>query len=147
MASRLAEQKAVGSQVHALVRRAAPTLLRRTTPPIPWSAPLMSHGGNPKLVRKFQVEYGVRKAPDETLTKTRFIMLRKRLRMLLDTGNHTLDFPLQVSAEPRALLLVVRHGRTKFRPRIGMKTDRLHENCACNSANTCTAGIPTTLPV
>src|SRR5215475_2471645 len=51
-----------------MVRRAAPTLLRSATPPIPWPAPLMGHGGNPNLVRKFQVEYGVRKAPEETLT-------------------------------------------------------------------------------
>jgi hypothetical protein len=54
----------------------------------------MGHGGNPNLVCKFQVEYGVRKTPDETLAQTCLIMLRKHLRMLLNTGNRTLDLPL-----------------------------------------------------
>jgi hypothetical protein len=106
----------------------------------------MGHGSNPNLVCKFQVEYGVRKAPDETLAQTRLIMLRKHLRMLLNPGNRMLDLPLQVSAKPRALLLLVRNCRTEFRSRIGMKNDRLHENCARNSSNTWAAGIPTTLP-
>ena len=107
----------------------------------------MGHGGNPNLVCKFQVEYGVRKAPDETLAKARLIMLREPLRMLLDMVNGTLDFPLQVSAEPRALLLIVRNCRAEFRRRIGMKNDRLHENCARSSAKTWAAGVPTTLPL
>ena len=59
--------EAIGGRLQAMVRRAAPTLLRSATPPIPWPAPLMGHGGNPNLVCKFQVEYGVRKAPGETL--------------------------------------------------------------------------------
>jgi hypothetical protein len=142
-----ARAEAIGGRLQAMVRRAAPTLLRSATPPIPWPAPLMGHGGNPNLVCKFQVEYGVRKAPDETLAKTRLIMLRKYLRMLLNTGNRTLDLLLQVSAEPRALLLIVRNCCTEFRPRIGMKNDWLHENCARNSSNTWAAGIPTTLPL
>ena len=74
-------------------------------------------------------------------------MLGERLRMLLNTVNRTLDLPLQISAEPRALLLVVRDCRTEFRRRIGMKNDRLHENRARNSANTWAAGVPTTLPL
>src|SRR5215475_13295049 len=96
---------------------------------------------------RIEVEYGIRKAPDEILAKTRLIMLRKHLRMLLNTGHRTLDLPLQVSAEPRALLLIVRNCCTEFRPRIGMKNDRLHEPCARNSSNTWAAGIPTTLPL
>jgi len=139
--------EAVPRRLQAVVRRAAPTLLRSATPPIPWPAPLMGHGGNPNLVCKFQVEYGVRKAPDDTRAKTRLIMLRKHLRMLLNTGHRTLDLPLQVSAEPRALLLIVCNCCPEFRPRIGMKNDRLHENCARNSSNTWVAGIPTTLPL
>jgi hypothetical protein len=79
----------------------------------------MGHGGNPNLFRKFQVEYGVRKAPDETLTQVCLSMLGKRLRMLLNAVNGTLDLPLQVSAEPRALLLIVRDCRTEFRRRSG----------------------------
>ena len=80
----------------------------------------MGHGGNPNLVCKFQVEYGVRKAPDEILAKARLIMLGERLRMLLNPVNGTLDFPLQVSAEPRALLLIVHDRRAEFHRRIGM---------------------------
>jgi hypothetical protein len=105
----------------------------------------MSHGGNPNLVCKFQVEYGVRKAPDETLAQARLIMLGERLRMLLNTVNRTLDLPLQLSAQPRALLLIVRDCHTEFRRCIGMKNNRLHENRARNSANTWAAGVPTTL--
>jgi hypothetical protein len=74
-------------------------------------------------------------------------MLETRLRMLLNPVNDTLDFPLQVSAEPRALLLIVRDRRAEFRPCIGMKNNRLHENWARSSANTCAAGVPTTLPL
>jgi hypothetical protein len=107
----------------------------------------MSHGGNPNLVCKFQVEYGVRKASDETLAQARLIMLGERLWILLNTANGTFDFPLQVSAEPGALLLIVRDCRTEFRRRIRMKNDRLHENCARSSANTSAAGFPTALPL
>ena len=75
----------------------------------------MGHCGNPNLVCKFQVEYGVRKAPDETLAQARLIMLGERLRMLWNTVQSTLDLPLQVSAESRVLLFIVRDCRTEFR--------------------------------
>jgi len=107
----------------------------------------MGHRGNPNLIFKFQVEYGVRKAPDETLAKARLIMLGEPLRILLNTVNGTLDFPLQVSAEPWVLLLIVCDRRTEFRRRIGMKNERFHENCARSSANTWAAGVPTSLPL
>src|SRR5262245_21498954 len=107
----------------------------------------MSHGGNPNLVCQLQVKYGVRKAPDETLAQARLTMLGERLRMLLNPVCRLLNLPLQVSAEPRVLLLIVRNCRTEFRRRIGMKNERLHENCARNSANTWAAGVPTTLPL
>jgi len=107
----------------------------------------MGHRSNPNLVCKFQGEYGVRKAPDETRAKARLIMLGEPLRMLLNTVNGTLDFPLQVSAELRALLPIVRDCRAEFHRRIGMKNKRLHENCARSSANTWAAGVPTTLPL
>jgi hypothetical protein len=74
-------------------------------------------------------------------------MLRERLGLLLNPVCRMLDLPLQVSAEPRTLLLIVRDCRTEFCPRIGMKDERLHENCARNSANTWAAGVPTTLPL
>ena len=107
----------------------------------------MGHRGNPNLVFKFQVEYGVRKAPDETLAKARLIMLGEPLRILLNTVTGPFDFPLQVSAESWALPLIVRGCRTEFRRRIGMKNERFHENCARSSANTWAAGVPTTLPL
>ena len=107
----------------------------------------MGHRGNPNLVCKFQVEYGVRKAPDETLVKARLIMLGEPLRILLHTVHGTLDFPLKVSAEPWALLLIVRDCRTEFRRGVRMKNERFHENCARSSANTWAAGVPTTLPL
>ena len=75
------------------------------------------------------------------------MMLRERLQILLNTVCRMLDLPLQVSAEPRALLLIVRDCRTEFRRRIGMKNERLRENCARNSANTWAAGVPTTVPL
>jgi hypothetical protein len=106
----------------------------------------MSYGGNPNLVCQFQVEYGVRKAPDETPAQACLIMLGERLRMLLNPVCRLLSLPLQISTEPRALLLIVRNCRTEFRRRIGMKNERLHGNCARNSANTWVAGVPTTLP-
>jgi hypothetical protein len=74
-------------------------------------------------------------------------MLGERLRMLLNPVNGTLDFPLQVYAEPRTLPLIIRNRRTEFRRRIRMKNDWLHENRARSSANTCAAGVPTTLPL
>ena len=107
----------------------------------------MGHGGNPNLVCKFQVEYGVRKPPDDTLAKARLIMPGEPLWMLLHTANDTLNFPLQVVAEPWALLLIVRNGRADFRHSSGMKNDGLHADCARSSANTWVAGIPTTLPL
>ena len=107
----------------------------------------MGHGGNPNLVCKFQVEYGVRKPPDETLAKARLIMPGEPLWILLNTANDTLNFPLQVVAEPWTLLLMVRDGRAEFRHSIGMKNDGLHADCARGSANTWVAGVPTTLPL
>ena len=107
----------------------------------------MGHGGNPNLVCKFQVEYGVRKPPDETLAKARLIMPGEPLWILLNTANDTLNFPLQVVAEPWTSLLIVRDGRAEFRHRIGMKNDGLHADCARSSANTWVAGVPTTLPL
>jgi hypothetical protein len=74
-------------------------------------------------------------------------MLGERLRMLLNPVNGTLNFPLHVSAEPRALLLIVRDCRAEFRPRIGTTNERLHANWARFSAHTCAAGVPTTLPL
>ena len=74
-------------------------------------------------------------------------MLGEPLRILLNTVNSPLDFPLQVSAESWALLLIVRDCRTEFRRSIGMKNERVHENCARSSANTWAAGVPTTLPL
>jgi hypothetical protein len=74
-------------------------------------------------------------------------MLRERLRMLLHTVDSMLDLPLQISAEPWALLLIGHDCRAEFRRRIGMKNDRLHENCARSAANTWAAGVPTTLPL
>ena len=133
--------------MHALVRRATSTSLRCAVPPIPWPAPLMGHGGNPNLVCQFQVEYGVRKPPDETLTKARLIMLGEPLWMLLNTANDTLNFPLQVVAEPWTLLLIVRNGRAELRHSSGMKNDGLHADWARSSANTWVAGVPTTLPL
>ena len=88
----------------------------------------MGHRSNPNLVFKFQVEYSVRKAPDETRVKARLIMLGEPLRMLLNTVYGTLDFPLQVSAEPRALVPIVRDCRAELRRSIGMKNERLLRN-------------------
>jgi hypothetical protein len=107
----------------------------------------MGHGGNPNLVYKLQVKYRVWKAPDETLAQTRLIMLGERLRRLLQPVKGMLDFPLQVSAEPRSLLFRVRDRCAEFCHCIRMKNDRLHENWARSSANTWAAGIPTTLPL
>jgi hypothetical protein len=129
------------------VRRAASTSLRCAVPPIPWPMPLMGYGGNPNLVCKFQVEYGIRKPRDETLVKARLIMPGEPLWMLLNTANDTLNFPLQVVAEPWTLLLIVRDGHAEFRHSIEMKNDGLHADCARSSANTWVAGVPTTLPL
>jgi hypothetical protein len=107
----------------------------------------MGHRGNPNLVCKFQVEDRVWEAPDETLAQARLIMLGEPLRRLLNMVAGTLDFPLQVSAESWALPLIVRDCRTEFRRRIGMKNKQFHENWARSSANTCAAGVPTTLPL
>ena len=89
-----------GSRLQGVVRRAASTSLRCAVPPIPWPAPLMSHGGNPNLVCQFQVEYGVRKPLDDSLAQARLIMPGEPLWMLLHTANDTLNFSLQVVAEP-----------------------------------------------
>ena len=105
----------------------------------------MSHGGNPNPVCRFQVEYGVRKAPDETFAKTRLMMFWEGMRMLLNPANRALKLPPQVSAKP--LLLIVRNRCAEFRRSVWVKNNRLHENWTRNASNTWVAGVPTTVPL
>ena len=89
--------------------------------------------------------YGNRRT--KLLRRPASLCLREPLWMLLNTANDTLSFSLQVVAEPWALLLIVRDGRTEFRHSVGMKNDGLHTDCARRSANTWVAGVPITLPL
>jgi hypothetical protein len=54
---------------------------------------------NPDMFIKLQVEHGIGKTPDQTPADALIIMRRKRLRMLLNAPNGTLDFRLEVRAQ------------------------------------------------
>ncbi len=107
----------------------------------------MSDRSDPNAIIQLQEENRVGEAWQNALPDPGWVMERKRLGNLGNSLDGLFNLGDEIIPQSRTLCLVVGRCGTELVFRLAVENDGFHERSRRQSANTCSAGIPTASPL